>query len=498
LGVLIQGKTQNEFWEQGMPDLSQALIVDLTQRLEKFLATKAGYGRPIFINAGGSAAVFKVQAPQGYRAFKVFDPKFINDEIGSKERHRLTLQERLINHACEFLVQTYSIETAEETAFIEMEFVEWPQLKNCLAEVPDEKVTQLIDQLVQAVQYLEALNIVHRDIKPENIHVSPDWTKLTLLDLGVVREFDPGPEAGETDQGGLRPFLATAQYSSPEYLFRLDEPSPDLWRALNFYQVGAVLHDLVMKEAIFQSEINTGNRWLVAKAVLTKEATFVDGTPERMAAHKSLARRCLEKDMSTRLQLVEWNDFTTLGSGRTLNSLRERLHANRAKGETKIARQLNFERGEFIEALTSKVRDRLVAVCQTDLPIKLHPLEAEGHQSSLFIFKSEESLHIAIKLDFHWKAGMHLRSVEIKQSASIFPSESRIDFTGLSQTLTCVFSIDSPFDGSALDLANMIAASLESALDLIDIAGSDPEQWNDIYRKDLMAARQNWSAMNEQ
>ena len=74
-----------------------------------------------------------------------------------------------------------------------------------------EAVAPLITQLVEAVRFLEKLDIVHRDIKPENIHVSPDYKYLKLLDLGVAREFAEDDAGAVTDHGNLRPFLATAQ-----------------------------------------------------------------------------------------------------------------------------------------------------------------------------------------------------------------------------------------------------------------------------------------------
>lgn len=247
-----------------MPALDQKTVDDLTERLERYLSTTGGADEIQFLASGGSAAVFRVTRHGGTSAVKAFDPALFSGPGGAADRRRLDVQRRLIGHSCPSLVQTYRIDEAEGTAFIEMEFVDWPQLAKRLQEVPDEAIVPLIGQLVDAVRYLEGLNIVHRDIKPENIHVSPDFMSLKLLDLGVAREFDSPDEseAAITDTGGRRPFLATAQYSSPDYLFRLDEPTAKLWRGLNFYQVGAVLHDLIKKEALFQHEVAIGNAWL--------------------------------------------------------------------------------------------------------------------------------------------------------------------------------------------------------------------------------------------
>ena len=297
--------------EKPMPALEQTVIDDLEGRLKRYLDSRGGYDAPKFLSAGGSAAVFRVEGASGIRAFKAFDPAFLSGTGGAAERRRMDIQRRLIGHSCTTLVQTFRIEEAEGTAFTEMEFIPWPQLTKQLAALPDSAVVPLISQLVDAVKFLETLNIVHRDIKPENIHVSEDFAHLKLLDLGVAREFEfpDSNDAAITDHGNSRPFLATAQYSSPEYLFRLDEPTKRLWNGLNFYQLGAVLHDLIAKRPLFDHEMQLGNRWLVARAVLTKTPTFIDHDPNRLLQLKVLSHRCLVKDLNTRLQLVGWDDF---------------------------------------------------------------------------------------------------------------------------------------------------------------------------------------------
>ncbi|HFH3422985.1 TPA: hypothetical protein ACGJWD_004752 [Pseudomonas aeruginosa] len=79
-----------------MPDLSQEIVEDLAGRLRSHLSKKDGYGEIEFLNAGGSAAVYKVETPCGVRAYKVFDPKFVNDDDNSKEKQRLELQKKVL------------------------------------------------------------------------------------------------------------------------------------------------------------------------------------------------------------------------------------------------------------------------------------------------------------------------------------------------------------------------------------------------------------------
>jgi hypothetical protein len=67
--------------------------------------------------------------------------------------------------------------------------------------------------------------------------------------------------------------VATARYSPPEYLFRLLEPGAELWHALNVYQLGALLHDLIMREPLFEVEYlrSADNRYRFAWVVATTD-----------------------------------------------------------------------------------------------------------------------------------------------------------------------------------------------------------------------------------
>lgn len=438
-----------------MPDLSQEKIADLQTKLSSYLRGRGEFLNVDFLAAGGSAAVFKASVQGVLRAFKVFDQRFINSEEGSKEKERLALQSRLINHECENLVQTYAIEEFEDTAIIEMEYVEWPQLKSVLKHVPDESVSILINQLICAVRFLEERGIVHRDIKPENIHVSECWTELKLLDLGVVREFDPGPDAAETDQGSQRPFLATAQYSSPEYLFRLDEPSVDLWHGLNLYQVGAVLHDLIMKEPVFRPEMDAGNRWLVAKAVLLHPPSFKDSDSNRLAYFKAIAAKCLGKDLSVRLALVNWEDFKAPQGSSGLAALKHRVK-DRPHTQSDHEKILKFNRETHQNSLIENVRLLLISACGTDLPLAYSVSHHNDCWVASFQFDCSRTTAIAVHMMLHWQEGLYSSTAEVLLAGRITRCGSDPDLA------PCIFHIASTtsFGAAGENNANAIAEDI--------------------------------------
>lgn len=467
-----------------MPALEQSVIDDVTERLRRHLDNLGGYGEPKFLKAGGSAAVFRAELADGLRAWKVFNPAFLNGPGGEAERRRLQVQRRLIHHNCPSLIQTFRVDEAEGTAFMEMEFNPWPELNAVLPNIPDDAVVRLITQLVDSVRFLEAKGIVHRDIKPENIHVSEDFKQLKLLDLGVARDIEPddAEDAAVTDHGNLRPFLATAQYSSPEYLFRLDEPSAKLWKGLNIYQVGAVLHDLIMKKPLFHHEMNLANRWLVARAVLAKQPSFADGQPARLSNLKALSARCLVKDLDARLQLVGWDEFVLEGANDPLTALQARLKKGSAKGGA-LARasaelRLEFDRSEFTKRFIERVRTELASTCGTQVPFTVSLPTAEAPQTIGFHFSAPGSVAIDCRFFMEWQSEIYERTVNVWLSSKLSCPASEVEGTQLAKRLVAVGTISEAEDETFQGVSGVLAGCIIRALDLIETA-PDPRALHD-------------------
>lgn len=462
-----------------MPALEQKLIDDLKGRLINYLESSGGYESVDFVDAGGSAAIFKVLRSSEVRAIKIFNPDLFSGASAASSKCRIEVQRRLIDHKCPSLIQTYFADESQGTAIVEMEFNEWPQLSKRLAEVPDDSIGRLMGQLVDAVRYLEAMNIVHRDIKPENIHVSDDFKLLKLLDLGVAREFDNSydNDGAITDAGVERPFLATAQYSSPEYLFRLDEPTEKLWKGLNFYQVGAVLHDLIKKEPIFQHEILLGNRWLVARAVLTKHPSFSDSEPNRLSAEKALALRCLSKDIDTRLSLVGWDEFQFDKSEDPLAALKSKLskglgHLGELSKSTSTAR-LIYERKEYCTRIFERVRTELIAVCGTELPVTMATEYATCPATVTFIVCPEKSILVRVDCNVIWKAGIYEKSALIETGAIYLPNSAEIPQLKALTKPCLEIGIGGAEDETVTAIANSVAGLIGLTLTRIEAAGGE-------------------------
>ena len=253
------------------------------------------------IDYGKSAAVFEASDSV---AIKIFDDDLIKRYGDETQLKRIDRELSLVGKPHPNLVSILSggVDKITNNHYIVMEYVDGPNMKSCLGEIPMEIVPSLLGQLSEAARFLERQGFAHRDIKPANIILKERYTKLVLLDLGVLR-----PSAGSdlTDADGIQSFVGTLQYSSPEFLLRTEEDSEEGWRALTFYQMGGVLHDLVMRKPLFAEFAEPYARLVNAVQHVTPEIQS-SSVPAKLV---NLARLCLIKDPKNRLRHVSWNSF---------------------------------------------------------------------------------------------------------------------------------------------------------------------------------------------
>ena len=256
-----------------------------------------------YIDAGKSAFVCRGNRGEEECAIKIFGRDI--EELGRDElKERIDRQLELIGNEHENLIRIFGGGYCEEAKcfFLVMEFVEAPNLKQVLNEVPRDKIWSLISQVASAAKHLEKLQLAHRDIKPANILIERDYCKAILLDLGVVL-----PMGGKslTDKTNIKPFIGTLQYSSPEYLLREEQNTEEGWRGVTFYQLGAVLHDMIMRYPIFQDQTSPYGRLVQAVCHRVPKVRADDVDSEMI----HLVEKCLIKDPIIRIKYVKWEDF---------------------------------------------------------------------------------------------------------------------------------------------------------------------------------------------
>jgi len=300
------------------------LDLDRINQIAEQLCVARKWSAPVYIDNGASAAVYKVDTHDGLVALKIYDPSFFEGENALIENKRIELQKELKGHGCPHLIEVLDAGELEEngTWYLLMEFCPWRSLEKRLSDVPNDKVHDLLKQVVQAVQFLESKGLVHRDIKPANIVVSDDFKQLKLLDFGVMRRIAPDEGSG-TDGNN---FIATAQYSPPEFLTREEIPGALGFSAINIYQIGAVLHDLITKTELFAEEKATRNKFKLFKAITERQPQVANiSVAPRL---KALCVAALNKDPAMRVSSVKLDDF--LADADDLDTLRRRV----ARGDT--------------------------------------------------------------------------------------------------------------------------------------------------------------------
>jgi len=90
-----------------------------------------------------------------------------------------------------------------------------------------------IAEVVLAMEYIHALNIIYRDLKPENILIDRDG-HAKLADFGLAKE-------GVGDKQNAKSFCGSPAYLAPEMLL-----NKGVGKAADIYQIGAVLYELLV------------------------------------------------------------------------------------------------------------------------------------------------------------------------------------------------------------------------------------------------------------
>lgn len=283
-----------------------------------------------FHGNGKSAVVLPAIKGDQRGAIKIFHPELIERYGKAAQLERIMREKSLVGASHDNLVQIYDGGECPDTGhlYVVMESLPYENLHDQNANIPLSAVPSIISQIASAARFLEDRNLAHRDIKPENIAISDDFSRAVLLDLGVLLPIGLS-NLTDVDQ---RLFIGTLRYSSPEFLKREEEDTIEGWRAVTFYQIGAVIHDLLMKTVLFEEQSEPFSK--LVEAVGKTNPTIVSDNTQLAF----LAKCCLTKNPTTRLELVDWKDFTVQQeTGDELTAAKERIsHRQRYHQETKV------------------------------------------------------------------------------------------------------------------------------------------------------------------
>jgi serine/threonine protein kinase len=260
-----------------------------------------GYEILKLINNGKSAAVFKAKKDNDFFALKIFDNELVERFGHEIQTKRIEQEIALKNHKIDNLVKIHeggnTTVGSQTFYFIIMGLISGVNIKDYIKTKTygQDFIIKVLEKLTLTTeQLLTQKQIAHRDIKPENIMVDDDGN-IILMDMGVLKLIGAKSFSDEEEKS----FVGTLRYAPPEFLLRTEENSVKGWRAINVYQIGATLHDLVMKKELFNDKTPYTNL-----VIAIKEDTPKVSNPDIAFELLQLTRDMMTKDWKKRLELV--------------------------------------------------------------------------------------------------------------------------------------------------------------------------------------------------
>jgi len=175
--------------------------------------------------------------------------------------------------------------------FIVMEYVDGRLLKDVLADGPLEpaEATQIISQVLTALEYSHRAGVVHRDIKPGNIMITASG-QVKVMDFGIARAISES-SATIAESSAI---VGTAQYFSPE-----QARGESVDARTDLYSTGIVLFELLTGRAPFRGD----NPVAVAYQHVNSDAVAPSTlNPKVSPALDAVVLRALAKDRFARYQ----------------------------------------------------------------------------------------------------------------------------------------------------------------------------------------------------
>lgn len=322
-----------------------------------------------YIDNGKAAVILRAVKGKEIVALKIFDRELIERFGKETQLIRVKREKELIGKSHPNLIEIKDGGECENTGYIyvAMAYLPWKKLSQLTPDFPREYIATTIQQLADAAKYLEDNGLAHRDIKPDNIIISDDFSSAMLLDLGVLRPFGLSEITDDHEQ---KVFVGTLRYSPPELLYRKEEDSVEGWRAITFYQLGAVLHDMIMRRQLFHT---------VTDPYASLVDAVRDNTPEIAAEDVNnnlilLARSSLVKNPKERLSITNWEQFLKpIKESESIDSIKERIAKRTVifmqqekDNVDKINEETEYRRFRKLEDITNRIKNLIRNVCLGD------------------------------------------------------------------------------------------------------------------------------------
>jgi serine/threonine protein kinase len=258
------------------------------------------------IGEGATSVVFRATRGHEEAAIKVLNPAFVRSEKAELERIERQLKLKGHNHPSLVRIISGGRQKKLGYMYVVMEYVRGKTLDAARRNIPVYRIKPLLAQIADAARYLEEYyENVHRDIKPTNvIDVDDEHRRVKLVDLGIMRPIYEHTEA-TTPPGA---FIGTYRYSPPEAVQEKKIP-PEAFKALTFYQLGGIAHDLITGKRLFGNLDPDTTRQQLIDIISNDPIELSNLRPHVDPELVELTRKCMEKKWEVRVDIVSWDDF---------------------------------------------------------------------------------------------------------------------------------------------------------------------------------------------
>jgi eukaryotic-like serine/threonine-protein kinase len=201
------------------------------------------------LGKGGMGAVYYAHDPVLNRhvAIKQLQPPPLAeaDRMGEQLRKQFLREAQILaalHHPNLPRVTDYFIDS--DLHYLIMDYIEGQSLLDMLLTnkqgFPEDLVLEWADQLLSALEYIHANNVIHRDIKPANIRRTTEG-RIFLVDFGLVKPYNLNDPRTMTMFHGI----GTPEYAPPEQY----DPGVHTDQRSDIYALGATLYHLLTGQA---------------------------------------------------------------------------------------------------------------------------------------------------------------------------------------------------------------------------------------------------------
>jgi serine/threonine protein kinase len=252
------------------------------------------------IGAGGMGEVYRARDTKLGRdvALKVLSAALANDTGYMARFQREAQVLASLNHPNIAII--HGLEESGGVCALAMELVDGPTLEERIAPGPlalDEALW-IAKQIAEALEAAHEKGIVHRDLKPANVKVTPEGV-VKVLDFGLAKTADSVTVDAKNSptltlrSSELGVIMGTAGYMAPEQAAgKPVDKRADIW------SFGVVLFEMLAGGRLFHGETISHTLADVLRAPIDFDKLPRETPP----AIRDLLRRCLDRDVKTRLR----------------------------------------------------------------------------------------------------------------------------------------------------------------------------------------------------